>query len=51
MEYYARMDLGEIGMKIADWMHLTQVRYQWMAVVKTVMNIRIPYNAGDFLTS
>jgi hypothetical protein len=36
------MDLREIGWEGVDWMHLTQVRDQWRAVVNTVMNIRVP---------
>jgi hypothetical protein len=25
-----------------DWMHLAQDRYLWLALVNTVMNLRIP---------
>jgi hypothetical protein len=32
-------------------MHLVQDRDQWLAVVKTVMNLLVPYKAGNFLTS
>jgi hypothetical protein len=32
-------------------MHLAQDKDQWQAVVKTVMNLRVPYKAGNFLTS
>jgi hypothetical protein len=34
-----------------DWIHLAQDRDQWRAVVKTVMNVRIPQKAGNVLTS
>jgi hypothetical protein len=34
-----------------DRIHLAQDRDQWRVVVKTVMNLRIPYKAGNFLTS
>jgi hypothetical protein len=38
-----RMDLGEIGWEgVVDWIHLAQVRDQWRAVVKTVMNLQVP---------
>jgi hypothetical protein len=36
------MDLGEIGWESVDWVHLAQDRYQWRAVVNTVMKLRVP---------
>jgi hypothetical protein len=39
---HIRMDLGEIGWEGVDWIHLAQVMDQWQAVVKTVMNLRVP---------
>jgi hypothetical protein len=46
-----RMDLREIGWEVVDWKHLTQDRGQWWGFVNTVMNLRVPYKAGNFLTS
>jgi hypothetical protein len=37
-----RMALGEMGIDEANWFRLAQVRVQWRAFVKTVMNLRIP---------
>jgi hypothetical protein len=37
-----RMDLREVGWKGVDWIHLTEVRDQWRALVNTVMNLRVP---------
>jgi hypothetical protein len=37
-----KMDLREIGWSGMDWIHLTQDRDQWRALVKTVMNLRVP---------
>jgi hypothetical protein len=37
-----KMDLGEIGWDVADWIELTQDRDQWRALVNTVMNLRVP---------
>jgi hypothetical protein len=37
-----RMDLREIGFGDADWIHLTQDRDRWQALVNTVMNLRVP---------
>jgi hypothetical protein len=34
-----------------DCMHLGQDRNQWLTVVNTVMNLRVPYNVENFLTS
>ena len=34
-----------------EWIDLAQERYKWLAVVNAVMNLRVPYSAGNFLTS
>jgi hypothetical protein len=44
----SRIGLREIGWEGVDWIRLTQDRDHWRAVVKTVMNRRIPYG-GEFL--
>jgi hypothetical protein len=35
------MDLTEIRLEEADWMHLFQDRHQWWDLVNTVMNLWI----------
>jgi hypothetical protein len=35
-------DLREIGWDGVDWVDLAQDRDQWRALVKTVMNLRVP---------
>jgi predicted nucleotidyltransferase len=35
------MDLREIEWEDVDWMHLTQDRDQWRAVMNTVMNFLV----------
>jgi len=34
-----------------DWIHVTQDRDRWRSLVNAVMNLRLPQNAGNFLTS
>jgi hypothetical protein len=36
-----RIDLSEIRWEDVDWLHLTQDRDQWRAVVNMVMNLRV----------
>jgi hypothetical protein len=45
-----KMDLREIGWDGMDWIDLTQDRDQWRALVNAVMNLRVPSNAGKFLS-
>jgi hypothetical protein len=42
------MDLLEIGVSVVDWIGLAQDRYRWKAIVNSVMNLRVPYNAGNY---
>jgi hypothetical protein len=46
-----KVDLRDIGWDGMDWTDLTQDRDNWRALVITVMNFRVPYNAGKFLNS
>ena len=34
-----------------DWIDLAQDRGRWQALVNAVMNLQVPYNAENFLTS
>jgi hypothetical protein len=36
-----RMDLREIGWGSVDWIRLAQDRDRWLALVNTVMNLRV----------
>jgi hypothetical protein len=36
------MDLGEIGWVGNNWIDLAEDRYQWRALMNTVMNFRVP---------
>ena len=46
-----RMDLHEVGCGHVDWIRLAQDRDRWRTLVSAVMNLRVPWNAGNFLTS
>ena len=43
-----RMDIQEVGCGYMDWNRLAQDR---RTLVSAVMNLRVPWNAGNFLTS
>jgi len=46
-----KMDLQKVGRGCGDWMELAQDRDRWRALVSTVMNLGVPKNAENFLTS
>jgi hypothetical protein len=46
-----RMGIREIGWKVVDRVHVAQGRDKWLALMNTVMNLRVPYDAGNFLTA
>jgi hypothetical protein len=37
-----KMDLLKTGVNVVDWIGLAQDRYRWRALVKSVMNLRVP---------
>jgi hypothetical protein len=46
-----RMDLREIGCEGVACIRMAQGRFQWLAVVNTVMNLCVPLKAENLLTS
>jgi len=45
------MKLQAVGYEGMDWIDVTQDRDRWRALVNAVMKLRVPQNAGNFLTS
>ena len=46
-----RTGLQEVGCGYVDWIGLAQDRDGWRKLVNAVMNLRVPQNAENFLTS
>jgi hypothetical protein len=40
-----KMDLLQIGLSVVDFNGLAEDRYRWRALVNSVINLRVPYNA------
>ena len=49
-ENFTKMDFQELRCRGLDWIELAQDRENWRALVNAVMNLRVPYNAENFLT-
>jgi hypothetical protein len=45
-----KMDLIETEWDGVDWIDMALDRDQWKALVNTVLNLRVPLNAGKFLS-
>ena len=46
-----KMDLQDVRWGGMDWIDLAQDRDRWRALVDAIMNLRVPQNARNFLTS
>jgi hypothetical protein len=50
-EHNIKMDIKEVKWGGTDWIAVSQDRDGWWALVSEVMNLRVPYIAGNFWTS
>jgi hypothetical protein len=48
-EDHIKMDFQDVGCEGMDWIDLAQERDRWQALVNAVINLRVTYNAGNFL--
>ena len=46
-----KMAPQEVGCGYMDWIELAQDRGRWRVLVNVVMNLRVSWNAGNFLTN
>jgi len=46
-----KMDIQQVEFGYMDWIGLTHDRYSWWMLESVVINLRVQYNAGNFLTS
>ena len=46
-----KMGIQEVGWGDMDWIDLARDRDKWRAVVNVVMNLQVPLNGGNLLTS
>jgi len=51
LEDNSKMHLQKIGWKGMDGFGLTQDRDRWWALLNALMNLHVPLDAGNFLTS
>jgi hypothetical protein len=50
-EFNIKIDLKEVRCERMDWIDVAQEKDRWRTLVNAVMNVRVPQNAGNFLTS
>jgi hypothetical protein len=46
-----KIDLHEVGCGVLDWSERALDTDRWRAVVQAVLNLLVPTNVGNFLTS
>jgi hypothetical protein len=46
-----KMDLQEVGCGCMNWIQLAQDKGKWCALENVAMNLRVPQNVGNFLTT
>jgi hypothetical protein len=45
------LDVQVVEWEGVDWIYLAQDRDRWRALVNALLNLRVQFNSGNFLTS
>jgi hypothetical protein len=50
-KYNIKINFNKIGWNSMYWIHLPHDMDEWWGLMNILINLRVPYNAGNFLSS